>query len=55
VLDRDDLDLYGAPVEVSFVARLRGMKRFDSIEELVETMADDVRRARVVLGMPEAV
>ena len=53
VLDRDDLELYGVPVEVSFVARLRGMKRFDSVDELVETMADDVRRARAVLGVPE--
>ncbi len=55
VLDRDDLELYGVPVEVSFVARLRGMRRFDSIDELVETMADDVRRAREVLGTPEPV
>jgi len=55
VLDRDDLELYGVPVEVSFVARLRGMKRFDSVDELVETMADDVRRARVALGTTEAV
>jgi len=53
VLDRDDLELYDVPVEVSFVARLRGMKRFDSVDELVETMADDVRRARAVLGVPE--
>jgi riboflavin kinase/FMN adenylyltransferase len=49
VLDRDDLELYGVAVEVSFVTRLRGMRRFDSVEELVETMADDVRRAREVL------
>ncbi len=55
VLDRDDLDLYDAPVEVSFVARLRGMRRFDSADELVATMADDVRRAREVLGAPERV
>ena len=55
VLDRDDLDLYGVPVEVSFVAHLRGMRRFDTVEELVETMADDVRRAREVLGTPERV
>ena len=53
VLDRDDLELYGVPVEISFVAKLRGMKRFDSVEQLVETMADDVRRAREVLGAPE--
>lgn len=50
VLDRDDLELYGVPVEVSFVARLRGMLQFDSVEDLVATMADDVRRAREVLG-----
>lgn len=55
VLDRDDLELYGVAVEVSFVARLRGMLRFDSVEELIATMADDVRRAREVLGTPEPV
>lgn len=55
VLDRDDLELYDVPVEVSFVARLRGMMRFDSVDQLVETMADDVRRAREVLGTPEPV
>lgn len=49
VLDREDLELYGVPVEVSFVARLRGMVRFESIEGLVATMADDVRRARELL------
>jgi riboflavin kinase/FMN adenylyltransferase len=53
VLDRDDLELYGVPVEVSFVARLRGMVRFDSIDELVVTMRDDVARAHEVLGVPE--
>ncbi len=35
VLDRDDLELYGVEVEVSFVARIRGMLRFDSVDELV--------------------
>ncbi len=50
VLDRDDLDLYGVEVEVSFVERLRGMVAFEGIEKLVETMHDDVRRAREVLA-----
>jgi riboflavin kinase / FMN adenylyltransferase len=49
VLDRDDLELYGVQVEVSFVARIRGMLRFDSVDELVQTMADDVVRARELL------
>ena len=29
VLDRDDLELYGVRVEISFVARIRGMVRFE--------------------------
>jgi riboflavin kinase/FMN adenylyltransferase len=52
VLDRDDLELYGVEVEVSFVARIRGMLRFDSVEELVTTMAQDVARTHTVLGVP---
>jgi riboflavin kinase/FMN adenylyltransferase len=50
VLDRDDLELYGVEVEVAFVERLRGMVKFEGIDALVETMHDDVRRARVILG-----
>ncbi len=50
VLDRSDLELYDVEVEVSFVERLRGMTAFDSVDALVEQMADDVRRARALLG-----
>ncbi|MBA3782046.1 MAG: bifunctional riboflavin kinase/FAD synthetase [Nocardioides sp.] len=50
VLDRDDLELYGVEVEVAFVERLRGMVKFEGVEALVETMHDDVRRAREILG-----
>ncbi len=50
VLDRDDLELYGVEVEISFVDRLRGMLRFDSIEALVEAMHDDVARTRDAPG-----
>ena len=50
VLDRTDLELYGVEVEVAFVERLRGMVRFDGVDGLVETMHDDVRRARELLG-----
>jgi riboflavin kinase/FMN adenylyltransferase len=49
VLDRDDLELYGVEVEVSFVARIRGMLRFDSVDDLVATMHEDVERTRIVL------
>ena len=47
-LDRDDLDLYGAHVAVDFVVRLRGMERFDSVDELVAQMHRDVDAARAV-------
>jgi riboflavin kinase / FMN adenylyltransferase len=49
VLDRTDLDLYGEIVAVEFVERLRATEKFDSIEALLAQMADDVRRARLVL------
>ncbi len=50
VLDRDDLELYGVEVEVSFVGRIRGMLRFDDVDALVKTMHDDVARTRAVLS-----
>ena len=49
-LDRTDLDLYGRHVAVDFVTRLRGMERFDSVDDLVRRMAEDVDRARAVLA-----
>ncbi len=50
VLDRDDLELYGVEVEVSFLGRIRGMRRFDTVEDLVTTMHEDVRRTRDLLA-----
>jgi riboflavin kinase/FMN adenylyltransferase len=50
VLDRDDLELYGVQVEVSFEARIRGMLRFESVEELIDTMRQDVERTRALLA-----
>jgi riboflavin kinase/FMN adenylyltransferase len=50
VLDRTDLELYGVQVEVSFVAKIRGMLRFDSVDELVLTMHRDVAHTREVLA-----
>jgi riboflavin kinase/FMN adenylyltransferase len=44
-----DLDLYGEHVAVDFVARLRPMERFDSVDALVERMDADVARARELL------
>ena len=43
-------DLYGEPVGVRFVARLRGEVRFQSADELVDQMKRDVAHTREVLG-----
>ena len=51
VLDRDDLELYGVEIEVSFVGHIRGMLRFDSVDDLVTTMHQDVERTREVLAV----
>ncbi len=48
VLDTE-ADLYGQHVALDFVARLRGMERFDSVAELLEAMAGDTDAARVAL------
>ena len=52
MLDRDDLELYGVIVEVAFTQRLRGMVRFDAVDDLLVQMADDVDRARALLTTP---
>jgi riboflavin kinase/FMN adenylyltransferase len=48
VLDAE-LDLYDEAVVVEFVARLRGMARFATVEALVEAMGRDVEAARRAL------
>jgi riboflavin kinase / FMN adenylyltransferase len=45
LLDRD-VDLYGQVLKLDFVRRLRGERRFDSVDALIEQMHDDVRRTR---------
>ncbi len=43
-------DLYGQDLRIEFVKRLRGEKRFGSVEELVDQMARDVEQARAIAG-----
>jgi riboflavin kinase / FMN adenylyltransferase len=47
LIDRDE-DLYGKTLRVAFVERLRGEKRFASVEELIAQMRIDVEEARRV-------
>jgi riboflavin kinase/FMN adenylyltransferase len=49
-LDRDDLDLYGVHVAVDFAARLRGMAKFGSVDELIAQMRLDIDQARVLVN-----
>jgi riboflavin kinase/FMN adenylyltransferase len=49
VLDRD-LELYGHNLRIEFLERLRGERRFESVEALVEQMHRDVERARELCG-----
>jgi riboflavin kinase/FMN adenylyltransferase len=41
-----DSDLYGQTLRIAFIARLRGEKRFESVESLVAQMGRDVEEAR---------
>ena len=45
-------DLYGQHVAVDFVGRVRGMEKFDSVDDLIEQMDDDVVRTRELLADP---
>ncbi|KAB1657294.1 bifunctional riboflavin kinase/FAD synthetase [Pseudoclavibacter chungangensis] len=47
-----ELDLYGHRVQLSFVERIRGMQRFDGVDDLVARMNEDVVDARRILGVP---
>jgi riboflavin kinase / FMN adenylyltransferase len=45
-----DGDLYGQQLEIEFLKRLRGERRFPSVEALIEQMARDVEDTRALLG-----
>lgn len=47
-------DLYGKPMHVHFVQRLRGEKKFSGLDELKAQIAKDVALGRIVLSQAEA-
>lgn len=51
VLDFDG-DLYGERLALDFVAHLREMRRYDTVEPLVAQIAEDVRQTREALAGP---
>jgi riboflavin kinase / FMN adenylyltransferase len=49
IIDFED-DLYGKQLRLDFLSRLRGERRFQSAEELIEQMHRDVEQARQITG-----
>ena len=49
LLDRD-VDLYGKTMKLDFLRRLRGERRYETVEALVEQMHRDVEEARAQCG-----
>ena len=49
LLDFSD-DIYDQPLRLEFLKRLRGEKRFESIDALIEQMGRDVDEARAIAG-----
>jgi riboflavin kinase / FMN adenylyltransferase len=43
-------DLYGQHVAVDFVARIRGQRKFDSVQDLIGAIDDDTERVRAILS-----
>ena len=48
-----DGDLYGEHIGVEFAARLRPMRAFADVAELVTAMDGDVAETRRLLGLPD--
>jgi riboflavin kinase/FMN adenylyltransferase len=49
LLDFHD-SLYGEPIEVDFVSRLRNIRTFDSVADLQEQLGRDVEQVRRIAG-----
>ena len=49
LIDRDE-SLYGEPLEVEFLSKLRDVRLFGSKDELVSQLREDVARARGIAG-----
>jgi riboflavin kinase/FMN adenylyltransferase len=50
LLDHPGGEFYGEELRLFFLARLRGERRFDSVEALVEQMGRDVRATARIAG-----
>src|SRR4051812_19691375 len=48
-----DADIYGETLRIAFLERLRGERRFASVDELVEQMNRDVAEAKKIASGPD--
>jgi riboflavin kinase/FMN adenylyltransferase len=48
-IDRVGLELYGLHVAVEFLSFVRGQARFDTVDDLLDAIGDDVKRARALV------
>jgi riboflavin kinase/FMN adenylyltransferase len=46
--------IYGQPLEVDFLARLRDIQRFDGVEQLKSQLLKDVEQTRAILNTPHS-
>ncbi len=53
LLDYGGPDLYGEPIRVEFVARLRDEQRFADSADLIAQIHGDIARTRELVGVPE--
>lgn len=53
-IDRVGLDLYGLHVAVDFLSYVRGQRKFESIDALLEAIRDDVKRSRALIEAYDA-
>jgi len=47
-------NLYERELKIDFIERLRGEKRFESVEDLIRQMTADVQQGKIILETPAA-
>jgi len=53
LMDGFEANIYGAKIDILFETRIRGIRKFDSLDALTQQIHKDVRQAESVLGQGE--
>lgn len=54
ILHKFDKDFYGSQLKIGLVGYLRGEKNFNSLEELINEIKQDISNAEKLLEQPDA-